>query len=162
MKKSRRFVSAAVILCIAVLCCFLTSCGVLDGIFADPLAEKYAGTYAHEWSGLLMYSLDEGDGRVRDDEITLESGKKGTWRDGDEEVKLSWGAPTDETKDWMPSFEELGLEMEIQIVEEDTFKKMIGINKVCVGYMTDDGGIILYSGPADDGFTCRYYFKKIS
>ncbi|MBP5245131.1 MAG: hypothetical protein K6D98_03190 [Clostridiales bacterium] len=162
MKKSKRIISVSLLVCVAVLCCFLTSCGVLDGIFSDPLAEKYAGTYAHEWSGLLMYNFEEGDGSVRDYEFTLEKGKKGTWRDGDEEVQITWSAPTDEVKDWLPSFEELGLEMEIQINEENAIKKMIGINKVYVGYMTDDGGIILYDGSADDGFVCRYYFKKVS
>lgn len=153
MKRIGAFAVAAVCL----LSFLLTSCISVKGTVSA--LEKYTGSYDLRSSGLLMYNTDDGgDGRIRDCILTLMSDGTGTLIEGNDAVDLKWHAPDKETKDWMRSFEDIGLKMEIQIDEVSGFSA-IGTSKNYVGYLADKSTLVLFDGPADDGFTCRYNFN---
>ena len=59
----------------------------------------------------------------------------------------------------MQSFEDEGITVEIQIDDTSVLGYIIGSKYV--GFINDDGELILYDGPLDDGWTCRYCLKKM-
>ena len=74
-------------------------------------------------------------------------------------MEIKWHAPDKNTKEWMQSFEDEGITIEIQI-DDTSPLRYLGLTSTYVGYINDEGELILYDGPADDGWTCRYCLKK--
>ena len=152
MKKATVVLLAFVCICNLIF----TSCSLLGG--SDKLVKKYAGKYEHVSSGLLTYGgATDTD---RDCWLRLDSNKKGTFKDESTETDIKWHAPDEKTEEWMQSFEDEGITIEIQI-DDTSLLSFLGLASTYVGYMNDDGELILYTGPADDGWTCLYCLKKM-